>query len=262
MHHSFHKLSLSYGPLISLRLGSHLCVVASSPELARELLKTYELTFSSRKHNSAIDYLTYSSSFAFAPYGPYWKFIKKLSTVELLGSRTIGQFLPIRTKELHHLVKFLHDKSLDGESVNITDELLKLTNNIISQMMLSIRCSGTDGQAEEARTLVREVTQIFGEFNISDIIWIFKNFDLQGFRKRFKDIHRRYDSLLEKIITNRERVRKEKNRRTGDGDVEEVKDFLDIMLDALENENLEIHLTRNHIKALILVRTAPLCACN
>ncbi|TXG53504.1 hypothetical protein EZV62_022673 [Acer yangbiense] len=204
MHHSFHKLSSQYGPLIHFRLGSVQCVVASTPELAKELLKTHELTFSSRKHSTAIDYLTYQSSFAFAPYGPYWKFIKKLSTVELLGSRTLGQFLPIRTRELHCLVKFLQEKSRGGESVNVTEELLKLTNNVISQMMFSIRCSETEGQAEEARTLVRQVTEIFGEFNLSDIIWIFKNVDLQGFRKRFKDIHRRYDSLLEKIITDRE----------------------------------------------------------
>ncbi|KAK3229280.1 hypothetical protein Dsin_001161 [Dipteronia sinensis] len=257
MHHSFHKLSSQYGPLIHLRLGSVHCVVASTPQLAKELLKTHELTFSSRKHSAAIDYLTYQSSFAFAPYGPYWKFIKKLSTVELLGSRTLGRFLPIRRRELHCLVKFLQEKSRGGESVNVTEELLKLTNNVISQMMFSIKCSETEGQAEEARKLVRQVTEIFGEFNLSDIIWIFKNVDLQGFRKRFKDIHRRYDSLLEKIITDREDVRKEKKMKKKNGDddddrEEEVIDFLDMLLDVLENENSEIQLSRDHIKALIL----------
>ncbi|KAL5778500.1 hypothetical protein ACOSQ2_009237 [Xanthoceras sorbifolium] len=255
MHHSFHKLSSYYGPLIHLRLGSVHCVVASTPELAKELLKNHDLTFSSRKHSAAIDYLTYNSSFAFAPHGPYWKFVKKLSTVELLGSRTLRQFLPIRTRELHCLVKFLHEKSRGGESVNVTEELLKLTNNVISEMMFGVRCSGTEGQAEEARTLVREVTEIFGEFNVSDIIWIFKNVDLQGFQKRFKDIHRRYDSLLEKIITNREQVRKEKKKIDqvrDDDDDDEVRDFLDMLLDVLENDNSEIKLTRDHIKALIL----------
>ncbi|KAJ0025127.1 hypothetical protein Pint_06939 [Pistacia integerrima] len=124
-------------------------------------------------------------------------------------------------------------------------------------MMFSIKCSGTDGQAEEARTLVQEVIEIFREFNISDIIWFFKNVDLQGFRRRFMDIHKRYDSLLEKIISNCEMVRKEKekNGRRINGDVdddEEVRDFLDILLDGLENEKSEIQLTRDHIKAIIL----------
>ncbi|KAJ0026103.1 hypothetical protein Pint_06943 [Pistacia integerrima] len=252
MHHSFHMLSSRYGPLIHLRIGSVNCVVASSPEIAKELLKTNELTFSARKHTAAIDHLSYNSSFAFAPYGPYWKFIKKISTVELLGARTLGQFLPIRSQELQDFVKLLLEKSHAGERVNVTEELLKLTNNVISQMMFSIKCSGTDGQAKEARTLVREVTEIFGEFNISDIIWFFKNVDLQGFRRRFMDIHKRYDSLLEKIISNREMVRKEKKKNGNVDDDEEVRDFLDILLDALENEKSEIQLTRDNIKAIIL----------
>ncbi|KAJ0087330.1 hypothetical protein Patl1_06872 [Pistacia atlantica] len=229
IHHSFHKLSSRYGPLIHLRIGSVNGIVASSPETAKELLKTNELTFSARKHTAAIDHLTYNSSFAFAPYGAYWKFIKKISTVELLGARTLGQFLPIRSQELQDFIKLLLEKSHVGERVNVTEELLKLTNNVITQMMFSIKCSGTDGQAEEARTLVREVTEIFGQFNISDIIWLFKNVDLQGFRRRFMDINKRYDSLLEKIISNREMVRKEKkkNGRRINGDVDDdEEDFM------------------------------------
>ncbi|MBA0684778.1 hypothetical protein Goari_026341, partial [Gossypium aridum] len=239
MHQTFQKLSSIHGPLMYLRLGSVDCVVAPNPELAKELLKHHELTFSTRHHTAAFEHLTYNSSFAFAPYGPYWKFIKKLTTFDLLGNRTLGQTLPVR---------ILLGKSKSGETVNLTQELLKLTNNVISQMMLSIRCSGTVDQADGFRTLVREVNEIFfGEFNVSDIIWFFKNIDVQGFRKRFLDIHNRYDSLLEKIMRDREELRK--NKKPNDDD---VKDFLDIMLDIFEDEHSEVQLTRKHIKALIL----------
>ncbi|KAE8693509.1 Licodione synthase [Hibiscus syriacus] len=248
IHQTFHKLSSAYGPLMFLRIGSINCIVASSPELAEELLKTHELTFSARKHNAAIHHLTYDSSFAFAPYGPYWKFIKKFSTIELLGHRTLGQFHPVRTKELHHFIRFLLDKSKECETVNVTEELLKLTNNVISQMMLGIRCSETGEETDGVQTLVRQVSQIIGEFNVSDVIWFCKHLDLQGFRKRFEDIHTRYDTLLEKIISDREHVRKNKKRNDDD----EVKDFLDMLLDVFDDANSEVQLTRNHIKALIL----------
>nr|ARA71421.1 flavonoid 2-hydroxylase [Microcos paniculata] len=253
LHQTFRKLSSRYGPLMYLRLGSVGCVVASNPEFAKELLKTYELAFAARMHTAAITHLTYNSSFAFAPYGTYWKFIRKFSTYELLGNRTLAQFLPVRTKELHHLLQFVLDKAKAGESVNLTQELLKLTNNTISQMMLSMRCSGTGNPADSVRTLVREVTEIFGEFNISDSIWFLKNWDLQGFRKRFEDLHRRFDALLEMIMRERERVRSESKQKKGDN-VNKVKDFLDIMLDVLEKDNSEseVDFTRNHIKALIL----------
>ncbi|XP_007020074.2 PREDICTED: licodione synthase [Theobroma cacao] len=256
LHQTFHKLSSRYGPLIYLRLGSVGCVVASNPELAKEFLKTYELTFANRKQTAAINHLTYNSSFAFAPYGPYWKFIKKLSTNKVLGNRTLSQFLPVRTKELHHFMEFLLEKSKAGESVNVTQELLKLTSNIISEMMLSMKCSGSGNSTDGVQTIVREVTEIFGEFSISDIIWFCKNWDLQGFRRRFEDIHRRYDALLERIIRDREEVRKSKKKGRNEcyqGDnVDEVKDFLDMMLDVLENDNSEMQLTRNHIKACIM----------
>ncbi|KVH94592.1 cytochrome P450 [Cynara cardunculus var. scolymus] len=227
IHQSFHHLSTRYGPLIHLRLGSVPCIVASTPDLARDFLKTNELAFSSRKHSLAIDHITYGVAFAFAPYGPYWKFIKKMSTVELLGNQNLGHFLPIRTHEIQELLQTLTEKAKRRESVNLTEELLKLTNNVICQMMMSIRCSGTNSEADEAKNLVREVTQIFGEFNVSDFIWFCKNIDLQGFKKRYTDTHKRYDALLEKIIFEREeKRRKEGKREDGKG-----KDFLDMLLD-------------------------------
>ncbi|GFP82363.1 licodione synthase [Phtheirospermum japonicum] len=247
LHHTFHDLSQRYGPLIQLHLGSVPCVVASTPGLAREFLKTHELVFSSRKHSTAIDIVTYDSSFAFSPYGPYWKFVKKLCTYELLGARNLAHFQPIRTMEVKSFLQFLMDKGKTGGTVNLTEELVRLTSNVISHMMLSIRCSETEGEAEAARTVIREVTQIFGEFDVADIIWFCKNFDFQGIRKRSEDIQRRYDALLEKIITDREKLR----RGTGGGGGE-VKDFLDMFLDVMESGKSEVKFTREHLKALIL----------
>nr|AGA17936.1 flavone synthase II [Dahlia pinnata] len=248
IHQSFNRLSARYGPLIHLRPGSVSCVVADAPDLAQELLQKNDLAFANRKHTLAIDHVTYGVAFAFAPYGPYWRFIKKLSTVELLGIQNLGHFLPIRTQEIHGLLLTLTEKSKQNESVNMTNELLKLSNNIICQMMMGIRCSGNKTEAEEAKNLVREVTTIFGEFNVSDFIWFCKKLDLQGFKKRYEDIRTRYDALLERIIFAREEMRKEgKGMEDGKG-----KDFLDMLLDVLEDDKAEIKITRNHIKALIL----------
>lgn len=139
------------------------------------------------------------------------------------------------------------EKANRSEIVNVTDELVRLTSNVISSMMLGIRCSETEGEAEVARTVIREVTQIFGEFDVSEIVKFCRKFDLQGIRKRSEDIKRRYDALLEKIITDREAMR----RRGGGG--AEAKDFLDMLLDVMESDKAEVDFTREHLKALILV---------
>ncbi|CAA3031596.1 licodione synthase-like [Olea europaea var. sylvestris] len=260
IHKTFHELAVRYGPLIQLRLGSVPCVVVSTAELAKEFLKINELTFSARKNSNAIKILTYnSSSFAFSPYGPYWKFIKKLCIYELLGARNLNHFRPVRTTEISSFVQLLMNKaksSSGSKPINITEELLSLTSNVISQMMLSIRCSENEGDAATARTVIREVTQIFGEFDASDMIWLCKNFDFQGIKKRSEDIQRRYDALLEKIIADRERVRRQNREvRTADSGApaaKEAMDFLDILLDVMESGNAEVKFTRDHLKALIL----------
>ncbi|KAK7312505.1 hypothetical protein VNO77_36410 [Canavalia gladiata] len=253
IHQAFRDLSIRYGPLLYLRVGSVQFVVASTPSLAKEFLKTNELTYSSRKMNMAINMVTYdNATFAFAPYGTYWKFMKKLSTTELLGNRTIGQFLPSRTREIHEFIQILADKSNAKQRVNLTEALLRLSNNIISQMMLSIKSSGTESEAEQARGLVREVTQIFGEFNISDFIGFCNKWDLQGLKKRAMDIQKRYDALLEKIISDREESRRKTQVTKVVGCEDKVKDFLDILLDVAEVKHSDVDLTRNHIKSLIL----------
>nr|ABC59104.2 cytochrome P450 monooxygenase CYP93B12 [Medicago truncatula] len=256
IHQAFRHLSDQYGPLISLRLGSSQFIIVNTPSLAKEFLKTHELTYSHRKMSIAINVVAYDdATFAFAPYGTYWKFIKKLSTTELLGNRTMAQFLPIRTQELHEFIQTLANKSKAEESVNLTQALIKLSNNIISRMMLSIDCSGTDNQAEQVRALVREVTQIFGEFNVSDFIGIFKNFDLQGFKKEGLGHTQKVDALLDKIISDREELRREAKLIDGggeNGEEERLKDFLDICLDVYSEKNCEVNFTRNHIKSLIL----------
>nr|BAD91809.1 flavone synthase II [Gentiana triflora] len=255
IHHSFHNLYKRYGPIFHLRLGSNRCIVVSTPELAKEFLKTHELDFAYRKNSSAISLLTYHVSFAFAPYGPYWKYIKKITTYQLLGNRNLTHFEPIRRLETNRVLYDLMVSSKHGKSVNLTEEMIKLTSNIISQMMLSIRCSDTESGATNVRNVIRDVTELFGEFDVSDIIWFCKNTDLQGIKKRANGIHERYDALLEKIISDRERTRivEKKNSGAGGGSGDgERNDFLDILMDAMEDDTSEVKLSRNHIKAIIL----------
>ncbi|XP_027345432.1 licodione synthase-like [Abrus precatorius] len=246
LHHSLHRLSLRYGPLFSLRLGSVPCVVVSSPHFAKQFLQTNELAFSCRLESTAIKRLTYECSLAFAPYGDYWRFIKKLSMNELLGSRSVNNFQHLRAHETRRFLKLLSQKAKACEAVNVTDEMLKLTNNVISRMIL--------GEAEEARDVVRGVTKIFGEFNVSDFIWLFKSFDFQGFGERIEDLFRRFDSLVEKVISKREEMRKNKAIENGESwrGEGEIKDFLNILLDYVDDESSEVKINRVHIKALIM----------
>ncbi|XP_038979780.1 cytochrome P450 93A3-like [Phoenix dactylifera] len=247
LHQSFHKLTSRHGPLIHLLLGSTPAVVASSPDTVRELLKTHDLAFANRPQYTAVRRFAYDSAgFAFAPYGPYWKFMKRLCMSELLGGRTVDQLSPVRRTELHALLRTLLHKARSSNPVDISWELIKMTNNVITRMT----ASSTTSDTEEARKLVKQVAELVGVFNLSDYIGIFRNLDLQGLNKRINVVHERFDAFMERIIKEKEEIRKRRKER-GEGD-NGVKDLLDIMLDVSEDENADMKLTRENIKGFAL----------
>nr|GMD46394.1 cytochrome P450 93A3-like [Ipomoea batatas] len=196
-HQALHNLSNRHGPLMQIWLGSVPCVVASSAEMAKEFLKTHEYSFSDRPISAAVDYLTYGSQdFSFAPYGPYWKFMKKLCMSELLGGRTLDLLLPVRRDEIRRFLALLSHKAKAGEHVDVGAELLR------------------------------------------------------GLRKRLKDVHERFDGMMEKII--HDHIDAKRRRQQNKGGDEVVRDLLDILLDIAEDKSSEMQLTRENIKAFAL----------
>ncbi|PKA62415.1 Cytochrome P450 93A1 [Apostasia shenzhenica] len=234
-HRSLHQLSLRLGPLFSLRLGAIPCVVASSAATAAKFFKTHDTSFSNRPNTIAVSVLTYgSSNFSFAPYGAFWRFTKRLYMTELFSSRTLSQFRPLRRDELRQLLSELHAKGKQGVAVDVGAELTRLTNNVTTRMAVSRRCSGTDGEADEMRRLVLETTGLLGKFNVGDYVWFLRGLDLQGLGRRLKDLHRRFDGMLEKIMKE-----KEEERRQRKEEVVKAKDLLDILMDIYEDEHAE-----------------------
>ncbi|XP_059280921.1 cytochrome P450 93A3-like [Lycium ferocissimum] len=253
-HQALHRLSARYGPLIHINLGSVPCLVVSSPEMAKEVLKTHETSFLDRPQTSVVDYLTYGSQdFSFAPYGLYWKFMKKICMTELLGARTLEMLLPVRCDEIKCFIELLLQKAKIGEAIDIEAELLRVSNNVISRMIMSERCSENNHEAGNIRKLVHDIAELTGKFNLSDYIWFCKNLDLQGFGRRTKDVHKRFDKMMERIINEHEETRRKRNSQSKDGgETVVIKDLLDILLDISEDECSEMKLTRENIKAFIL----------
>ncbi|PIA38208.1 hypothetical protein AQUCO_02800106v1 [Aquilegia coerulea] len=247
LHQNFYKLSNQYGPLIYLLLGSVPCVIASTAETAKEFLKTHELAFSGRPFLDAVDYITYGTAdFTFAQYGPYWRFMRKLCTSELLNGRTLDQLYYVRREEIRRFLAVMLQKSDAEETVSVSGELLTLMNNIISRMMMSKRSSESENETAEIRILVNEVAEISGTLNLSDCIWFCRYFDLQGIKKRTEDVHVRLDAIIEKIIKDQRELR---NQNSEGG---RVKHLLDILLDVAEDDNAEFQLTCENIKSFIL----------
>ncbi|KAG8503980.1 hypothetical protein CXB51_002313 [Gossypium anomalum] len=230
-HQALHKLSTKHGPLIHIRL----------------VPQTHESSFSNRPITAVVDYLTYGSAdFVFAPYGTYWKFMKKICMSELLSGRMLDQFLPVRREELIRFLQFMLKTANASEKVDVGGELVRLTNNIVSRMIMNDTCCSNEDEAEEVRKLVESIAKLSGQFNLSDFIWFCKNLDLQGMNKKLKQVRDKFDSMMDRIITEHEEARKTNK------DDNTVKDLLDVLLDISQDESSEMRVTTENIKAFIL----------
>uniref|UniRef100_A0A7N0UYD0 Uncharacterized protein n=1 Tax=Kalanchoe fedtschenkoi TaxID=63787 RepID=A0A7N0UYD0_KALFE len=255
IHQAFHKLTTKYGPIIQLDLGSNRCVVVSAPDIAKECLKDNASVFCDRPQSSNAAYMTYDKSdFAMAPYGPYWKFMKRLCMTELLGSKTLDRFGPIREEEVRKLVRLVLQKGLADEEVNVGAEMIRVTNNNITRMMMGRGWSEDANEAIKIGQMIKEMVQLSAKFNLSDSFWFLKGVDLQQFKKRLEQARGNFDAMMEKIMGEREHVRRERKKVGFDAEDHAKNDLLDILLDISEDESSDMKLSRVNIKAFIMVR--------
>ncbi|XP_078165764.1 cytochrome P450 93G1-like [Carex rostrata] len=243
IHRALDRLTTTYGPLLHLRFGSTLCIVASTADLARDFLKTHDAVFTNRPSTAASRQFAYDDfGFAFAPFGPYWRFMKRLCMSELLGSQTVTELRPVRNAELRSMLKSIMDKAQQNEAVNLSKEIIKLTNNEVTKMAAS---TAIRSETAEARELVKQVAEIIGSFNLEDFIGICRGMDLQGLGKRMRDVHSRFDRLLEGIMRGKEEEKRQGKKR-------DMKDLIDILLEVAADDKAEIKLSRENIKGFIM----------
>ncbi|XP_059068597.1 tabersonine 16-hydroxylase 1-like [Cryptomeria japonica] len=118
IHSSFYDISKKYGPIASLKMGFVTIIVISSPEMAKEILKT--------------NYLFYDfKDVGFTPYRPYWRQMKKLFMVELLNAKRIESMRSMREEAVSLAVRSVWEKSRHGTvAVNLSQIIASLATQV------------------------------------------------------------------------------------------------------------------------------------
>ncbi|CDY34788.1 BnaA09g41550D [Brassica napus] len=101
IHKTFEKITSTYGPFLQLRILNLRIVLVSSASVIHEIFKAQDINVSSRGA-VAIDECMVFGSFGFirAPYGDYWKFMKKLIMTKVLGPQALERSRGVREVEL------------------------------------------------------------------------------------------------------------------------------------------------------------------
>ncbi|XP_068642805.1 3,9-dihydroxypterocarpan 6A-monooxygenase-like [Aristolochia californica] len=254
LHHvSFRNLSRRFGPLVRLRLGSlGYLVSVCSPALAKEFFKTHDITFASRPRLAGLEYIGEGDSrFAFASYGPYWKFMKKLCVNELFSGKKLDRMARIRREEIHWLLGSLSEKAGAQEPADMEALLTALTNNIICRMAMSTRCSGNMNDAEVCKKVVQELIEIAAKLNLVNVLGFIGSMDILGYGRRLTDVHGKFMIMVERIMKEHEEKQRKRKEQSGGGVEVEEEDLMDILLGVSRDENTEIRLRRDDVKVFL-----------
>ncbi|KAF3431698.1 hypothetical protein FNV43_RR26430 [Rhamnella rubrinervis] len=137
-HRSLRELAQKYGPeLMLLHLGQAPTLVVSSVNMVREILMSHDIAFSDRPKSTAADILLYGcKDVGFAPYGEYWGQVRKVCVVELLSMKRVQEFQFVRDQEIAVLVDKIRQACLTGASVNLSDMLVAVSNNVMGRCVL------------------------------------------------------------------------------------------------------------------------------
>ncbi|KAF8377882.1 hypothetical protein HHK36_031270 [Tetracentron sinense] len=259
-HRGLAGLAKQYGGILHLKMGMLHFVVVSTPEMARHVLKVQDNIFSNRPATVAARYLTYGrADMAFANYGPFWRQMRKICVMRLFSRKRAESWVSVRD-EVDSMVRTVAAKS--GSVVNIGELVFTLTMNIINRAAFgSVSHEGQD----EFVSILHEFSTLFGAFNIADFIpwlgWV----DPKGLNKKLVMARQSLDRFMDTIIDTH-MMKKKNNNKVAD-DMEVDPDMVDDLLafyreDTIRSEsndlNGSIHLTRDNIKAIIMVHNKKL----
>ncbi|KAK7371895.1 hypothetical protein VNO80_05262 [Phaseolus coccineus] len=243
-HRSLAKLARQYGPLMYMQLGELCCIVVSSPEMAKEVMKTHDIIFANRPHVLAADAITYGSKgMTFSPYGSYWRQMRKICTMELLAPKHVDSFRSIRQEELSNFVKEISLN--EGSPINLTEKLSSLSYGLISRILFGKKSEDQEAYVEHMKGVVETVAG----FSVADLypsIGILQV--ITGIRTRVKKIHQGMDRVLQNIV----RDHRDKTLDTLAFGEEDREDLVDVLLRLQKNGDLEHPLSDNVVKATLL----------
>ncbi|MED6168417.1 hypothetical protein PIB30_011306 [Stylosanthes scabra] len=243
-HRDLHKLAQKHGPIMYLRLGFVPTIVVSSFQAAELFLKTHDHVFASRPPLEAAKYISWEQrNLSFAEYGPYWRNMRKMCTLELLSQTKISSFKTMRQEEIDLFIKLVREAASDGVVVDLSAKVAALSADMSCRMILGKKYMDQDLDEKGFKAVMQEILQLAAIPNVADYIPYIGALDLQGLIKRMKVVRKIFDEFFDKII--HEHLLSENKE-------DKAKDFVDVMLSFLGTEESEYRIERSNIKAILL----------
>ncbi|XP_038902403.1 cytochrome P450 81Q32-like [Benincasa hispida] len=214
VHQTFQNLSQKYGHVFSLKFGSRLIVLVSSPSVVQECFTKNDIILANRPSLNTGKYLAYNNiTMAVSSYGEHWRNLRRISTLEIFSMTRVNSFLRTREDEVKRLLCKLCGNCYTLEdkfrAVDLKPMLLDLTFNIVMRMVGGKKfCEENnnnnvledEGYSKRFREVVTQIMAHSGSTNPEDFIPLWNWIDPTGFNKRIMKLGRRADEILQGLV--------------------------------------------------------------
>ncbi|XP_059463062.1 cytochrome P450 81E8-like [Corylus avellana] len=208
LHRTFHSLSQKYGQIFSLRFGSRLVVIISSPSAVEECFTKNDIVLANRPPTLIGKILGYNlTTVIAAPYGDHWRNLRRICALEIFSTTRLNMFLGIRRDEIKRLLRKLgRNSSQDFTKVELKSMFSEFTFNIIMRMVAGKRYYGygedvnDEEKARQFREIMREAFANGGASNLQEFVPMMRWIDHGGLEKRLMRLAKRMDAFLQGLI--------------------------------------------------------------
>ncbi|CAL5341623.1 unnamed protein product [Camellia sinensis] len=167
-HHALQDLANKHGPLMSPQFGEIPTFIISSPEIAKEVMKTHDLIFATRPQILATKIMTYGfTNIAFAPY----------------------------EEESSNFIKWIASKA--GSPINLTQKIYSSAYTVTSRAAFGNKTK----DQESYISIMEETVKAAAGFNIADFYpsaeWLHL---ISGIKSKIEKLQKEADRILGNII--------------------------------------------------------------
>ncbi|KAL0417254.1 UNVERIFIED_CONTAM: cytochrome [Sesamum latifolium] len=243
-HRSLQIMSKRYGELMFLQLGSVPALVVSSPDMAREIFKNHDLVFSGRPPLYAAKRFTYNlSSISLAPYGEYWRQVRKILVLELMTAKRVESFGQVRVQEVALTMERISSNA--PKVVDLSSLMFSLSNNVVCRVAFGKMNPSDVRNNSRFQEILGEAQHLMGEFNIADYFpwmgWVNKiNRVDRRLEKNFWDIDKFFDQVIEEHLDPIMRPESDSE------------DIIDVLLRIQKDTNQTINLSDEQLKGVLM----------
>ena len=178
---SLFQLARIHGPLMTLRLGWRTTVVASSPAMARHVLKTQDPSLSARTVIDAATWLSYSDhSLVWSDCVPRWRTLRRICAAELFTAKRLEALHHLRRVQVSSMVRAIYKSK--SSPVDIGHAAFLVSLNLLGNMIFSKDMFQWD-KMEESQEFKEALTQMLvigGKPSLADFFPFLRALDPRG----------------------------------------------------------------------------------